>query len=244
MIADIRTILWKETRSLLRFQGRRSQMIVSLLTPLIASIFFPIMLAMAWVETYFSLFVSVAIPLIVIGITVPDAFAGERERHTLETLLASRLPDRAILFGKMLVSVVIGWLTTLLVFFLSLVVLNLVHVRAGFVLYQPQIIAAQLVSSLAMSILVAALGVLISLRAETVQIAQQTLFTAIMVPMMLLGFIPMVFLLMADGIGEMREILARIHANQVVWTVTGCLLAVDILLLLAGQMRFKREKLL
>lgn len=31
---------------------------------------------------------------------IGDSFAGERERHTLETLLASRLPDRAIVLGK------------------------------------------------------------------------------------------------------------------------------------------------
>ena len=45
---------------------------------------------------------------------VADSFAGERERHTLETLLASRLPDRAILAGKLLVPVAVAWGAALL----------------------------------------------------------------------------------------------------------------------------------
>ena len=37
-----------------------------------------------------------ALPLILAGVMITDSLAGERERQTLETLLASRLSDRAI----------------------------------------------------------------------------------------------------------------------------------------------------
>jgi len=40
------------------------------------------------------------LPLALAGVMSIDTFAGERERQTLETLLASRLPDRAIILGK------------------------------------------------------------------------------------------------------------------------------------------------
>ena len=40
---------------------------------------------------------------------IGDAIAGERERHTLETLLASRMPDRAILLGKVIAIVLYAW---------------------------------------------------------------------------------------------------------------------------------------
>jgi ABC-type Na+ efflux pump permease subunit len=41
---------------------------------------------------------------------ITDSIAGERERQTLETLLASRLPDRAILLGKVAAITLLGWL--------------------------------------------------------------------------------------------------------------------------------------
>ena len=36
---------------------------------------------------------------------IADGIPGERERHTLETLLASRLSDRSILLGKVMAAV-------------------------------------------------------------------------------------------------------------------------------------------
>ncbi len=40
---------------------------------------------------------------------ITDSIAGERERQTLETLLASRLPDRAIVLGKIIAVTLFGW---------------------------------------------------------------------------------------------------------------------------------------
>ena len=47
-----------------------------------------------------------------IGPEVPDPLPRERERHTLETLLASRLSDRAILLGKIGAAVGFEWVIT------------------------------------------------------------------------------------------------------------------------------------
>jgi ABC-2 type transport system permease protein len=57
---------------------------------------------------------SAAFPLALAGIMITDVLAGERERHTLETLLASRLPDRAIMLGKVIAVTVAGWVLLLL----------------------------------------------------------------------------------------------------------------------------------
>jgi ABC-2 type transport system permease protein len=54
-----------------------------------------------------------------------DAIAGERERHTLETLLASRISDRAILLGKVIVTTGYAWGTALLGLLFGLFVANL-----------------------------------------------------------------------------------------------------------------------
>lgn len=51
-----------------------------------------------------------ALPITLAGAMITDSIAGERERQTLETLLASRLPDRAILLGKVAAITLLGWL--------------------------------------------------------------------------------------------------------------------------------------
>ena len=55
-----------------------------------------------------------ALPLILAGVMITDSLAGERERQTLETLLASRLSDRAIVLGKVAAITLLGWLLLLL----------------------------------------------------------------------------------------------------------------------------------
>ena len=100
MIADIWTVIWKERKSLFRHRGSRLRAVFNLLIPVgLVAIYFPLGEGHNWVSSPVALF-ALIIPMLLVGTTVPDAFAGERERHTLSTLLASRLPDRAVLFGK------------------------------------------------------------------------------------------------------------------------------------------------
>jgi ABC-type Na+ efflux pump permease subunit len=54
----------------------------------------------------------------------PDTFAGERERHTLETLLASRLSDQAILIGKLAACTSYGWLLTIITIVVGVITIN------------------------------------------------------------------------------------------------------------------------
>ena len=58
---------------------------------------------------------------------IADSFAGERERHTLETLLASRLSDRAILFGKIAACIAYGWLMAMLCVLVGTITENVSH---------------------------------------------------------------------------------------------------------------------
>ena len=51
-----------------------------------------------------------ALPITLAGAMITDAIAGERERQTLETLLTSRLPDRAILLGKVAAITLLSWM--------------------------------------------------------------------------------------------------------------------------------------
>lgn len=53
------------------------------------------------------------LPLVLSAIMIAESLAGERERRTLETLLASRLSERAILLRKMSAAVLLGWMLLL-----------------------------------------------------------------------------------------------------------------------------------
>ena len=101
MIDDILTVMWKERKGLLRYQGSRRTTILNLvvLVPTL-SIIMPLVAGREWGDSFQVLIAALVLPVLLVGLHIPDSFAGERERHTLETLLSSRLPDQAILFGK------------------------------------------------------------------------------------------------------------------------------------------------
>jgi len=99
-LRDIGTIMWKEWREIFAGsgiqQGWRGLRLVLLVG--IISILLPLRQGASWVDSPLPIFFDAFyIPFALLITTAANAFAGERERHTLETLLASRLSDKAIL---------------------------------------------------------------------------------------------------------------------------------------------------
>src|SRR5687767_627257 len=98
---DVRTVAWKEWRELLRMSGtRRSAIARHIFSVGVISVLWPWQFGLSFLTTNLAVTLASLTAAIYVAGAAPDAFAGERERHTLETLLASRLPDRAILLGK------------------------------------------------------------------------------------------------------------------------------------------------
>lgn len=244
MREDILTVMWKESKSLLRYSSSRWKGVVTLLTPIaLFGIIFPIQFREEWLTSGFSLVVSVITPLMLIASTIAESFAGERERHTLETLLASRLPDRAILFGKLLMSIFFGWGMTLFLLLVSLVVVNLLEWDGGIQVYQTAILALNIFVSLLVSGIVASLGILISLRSSTVQSAAQTIMLMLFMPFILLQAV--VFLLPTFLPEETIEaILDGLDFNMIVLIILVVMMAANIGLNLCALARFKRAKLI
>lgn len=120
------------------------------------------------------------LPIVLIVSVGADSFAGERERHTLETLLASRLPDQAIFFGKLIAITLFGWGQSLLTALVALVVVNLAHPGA-LALYPMPTVVAIVVFGLLVALVSAATASLVSLRASTVRQAQQMLSIGLVV---------------------------------------------------------------
>jgi ABC-2 type transport system permease protein len=111
-------------------------------------------------------------PLLLSAGLVADTFAGERERDTLEALLASRLSDRAILFGKTAAVAAYGWAITLVCWIAGWLAAGLSQGAPAFAL-PPVILLSFPVLSLLAAWYVACVGVLISLHAQSVRQAQQ-----------------------------------------------------------------------
>lgn len=243
---DILTVMWKERKGLFRQRGSRARGAFTLLVPTaMITILLPLQIGADWVDTYWSVIACVIIPLLVVGTTIPESFAGERERHTLATLLASRLSDRAILFGKIATAVAYAWGVTLAALLISLVTVNAAHWEGQLLLFTPGIILADVVLSLLLAGIMAGLGVLISLRSATVQGATQALMAITLTPLLVLqiaGFL--VLQARQEWFDSFIESLGAVNVTQLILIIAAVLAAVCAGLLWAAMARFQRARLI
>jgi ABC-2 type transport system permease protein len=174
-MSDILTMVWKESKDVL-FQGGWRSLLRPLIVIGIMGIYLPLQLGPLWVQlTPIGMVLLLWIPFFVIISFIGDAIAGERERHTLETLLASRMPDRAILLGKVVAIVLYAWGMGVLSLLLGLVLVDLFRTQGNWMFYPLDLFVDALVLILLASVLAASAGVLVSLRVATVRQAQQIL---------------------------------------------------------------------
>ena len=242
MITDIWTIMWKEIKELLtqrgRFRGGGAGMLIFIG---VFGIFMPLQFGRGWVDSPAGLIYWAWIPFLLVSSVVADSFAGERERHTLETLLASRLSDRAILFGKVLAAIAYGWGFTIFSMLLGLITVNVAYGKGQLLLYPAAIGLGILILSFLVAGLAATLGVLVSLRASTVRQAQQTFtvaFFILFVPMFLLPMLPPAWL------ARIVQLLTTANVEAIASAVAVLLLIVDSGLLAIALARFKRARLI
>ncbi len=238
MLEDICTIVWKEWKELLVARGS----IVNggwsiILILLVFGIVFPLQVGKEWLSSPIVLLLSAWVPVVLVHTVVADSFAGERERHTLETLLATRLSDHAILFGKLLAMMSYGAGLTVMIVLLALVSTNIAAGSEGILLYAPTIGLGSIVLILLDAMLAAGIGVLVSLRAPTVRQAQQFLSG--------LNFLLLLIPLVSSRVLSMWGI-ALTQANLIrgiVFVIAGLAL-LNVGLIIAATRRFKRARLI
>jgi ABC-2 type transport system permease protein len=201
MFDDMLTVMWKSWKELFRIKGRKGQTALMMITPLMLAVVMPLQEGEGWVSSGFSLLIAIVIPLLLVGTSIPAAFASEREQHTLPTLLASRLSDRAILYGKVATSVAFGWGATLVALLIGLVTANITAWDGQVMFYKASILIANILISFLFATLTAGAGVLFSLRAESVQQAQQSLMAVMLIPLLLFQAVFMV----AGALPPVRE---------------------------------------
>jgi ABC-2 type transport system permease protein len=243
MNADFATVLWKDWKEIVfeRSAGGSGSYRPLLLIVLLG-IFVPLRMGP---DRYFSapgVLIPTFFSAFVISAVIADSFAGERERHTLETLLASRLSDRAILFGKIAASVAYGWLISISCILAGTITVNVANWHGPILIFHDA--ASWLIFLLGPPLVggvVATAGVLVSLHSATVRHAQQTLGVAI-------GVLVLVTTFGSSSLPPawktwFARILLTWSPAELVLAVAGVLLVIDLALLLAGMARFQRARL-
>lgn len=242
-VADIFTIVWKELKEYLIQRGNvRGGMIGLLLVLGVFGIMVPYQSGPSWVEQPLTVVYWAWLPLYMVIGVVADSFAGERERHTLESLLATRLTDSSILLGKVFAAAAYGWGFTLLAMVLGVITVNVAHGQGRFLMYQPLLAVSIIVVGLLAALLAAAAGVLVSLRAKTVRQAAQTLSIGVMIML----FVPIFGFqaLPADLQARLFSAASSVSSTRLSIGAVVVLLALDAILLSAARVRFRRSRLI
>jgi ABC-2 type transport system permease protein len=243
MIRHIRTVIWKEWKEIV-LQRDRSRKDVLIRTA-IAAVVFGFMVwrvGLAFVDNPMLLLLPAYVLLFCVIAIVTDSFAGERERHTLETLLASRLSDQSILAGKIASAVLLAWGVTFLVLVCGLVEVNLQRLAGHALILPVHRLVTVLVFSLFLLVFVSGAGVFVSLRSSTVRQATQILNISFMV----LGFGLLYATVSLPAEWRARLLRALAGENQIRTEIAAALffLALDAGLLAAARLRFRRNRLI
>ena len=171
------------------------------------------------------------IPVMASSVIASDSFAGEKERKTIEALLATPLTDGELLLGKMLTSFVPSMAVTVLSFVAYTVVVDVsTYATYGFLLL-PSLEWLLLIFLMtpALSLTAVGLTVLISSRVKGFKEAQQ--ISVVLV-------IPIVGLLIGQGTGALTL------GPLVILALTGLLALFDLLIFRFSVLLFRREKVL
>lgn len=242
MIQDVRTVLWKEARSLFRQPGSKVRTVLTVVVPVgFFGVVAPLQEGAGYAAGAMPWFVAVILPLLSVSLVAPDSFAGERERGTLRTLLSSRLPDGAILYGKLLFSIFVAMVMFLATLSVALITVNLATSGQGPILIGLGRLAAMLGTALLLACLASALAVLVSLRAATVQQAQQTLVAVLFLVPTVLG--PVAFLLADSGSDVVEKPFSALASDVGRAALVVLLAVVTGVLLRLAHVRFQRHRL-
>lgn len=242
MIADIITVASKELREMFTFGDVRGRSKFSLLVLIVIfGIIIPLQNGREWIDSPVNIMVWGWMPFLWVSGIVADLFAGERERHTLESLLATRLSDQAILFGKLVAAMTYGFTLTWIIMLASIVTINISFGKGELLFYPLPMTLAALVFSILISGLSASIGVLVSLRAGSVRQAQQMMSAGMLVlflPFMLIQFIPVVWL---ENLANFAE---NVSPLQVAISLAILLVAIESILILVAMRLFQRSRLI
>lgn len=171
------------------------------------------------------------IPIMASSVMAASSFVGEKEKHTLETLLYSPLSLKQMFQAKILAGFSVGMMVSYISFAAMMLVLELeVFLLTGkAILPSSSWLAIMLLIAPAISIIAIAVTVRSSAKAQTIEEAQQRA-------------VFLVFPILALLIGQFTGIL--LISAGLLWGVGVVLAALDVLLMRGAAGSFTYEKLL
>ena len=171
------------------------------------------------------------IPVMSSSVIAADSFAGEKERNTLEALLAAPLTDSELLLGKILVSFIPGMGVTILGFIIYTLTTDLLTYQSFGMYLLPNMpwIIMILILAPAISLLGIGVTVVISSRVKGFREAQQ--LSALMI-------VPVLALLFGQAAGFL------IMGSNVILIMSAVVLGLAFLVFRFGLRLFQRENIL
>ena len=241
MLTDIWTVTQKELKEIVVTGGGGRGRWSFLIFLGVFGVFLPLQGGVRGLETGQVMIFFAWVPFMLASTVIADTFAGERERHTLETLLATRLSDRAILFGKMFAAILYALGLLLASIALSVVTVNIVYRPERFTMYPPLVLIIVVAVSALGALLATGIGVLVSLRASTTRQAQQTMGLAIIalfLPFYVIPFLP------APVVERGVAFLKTIPPVAAGAAALAFVLVLNAVIIRAALARFKRSRLI
>jgi ABC-2 type transport system permease protein len=241
-IQDLGAVIWKELKEFFASGGGRGRYI-GLIVLGVFGVVLPLAIgSRQWASSITPIIeYGLYLPVILILSVGADSFAGERERHTLETLLASRLPDLAIFFGKLLAITLFGWAQSMLAAIVAIIVVN-IKAPGALTFYSGANTLSILGIGLLTALVAAAATSLVSLRSATVRQAQQLLSIGLVV--IIIGS---TFGLQALSPQLRLRLLTTIATSSfatLAWEAAGILAVIATILILWAMALFRRAKLI
>lgn len=240
MIRDVLTVMWKEWRDMPTLRGSRAILSQAVFIG-VFGIMIPSQSGPSYLSSPTSVFFAIWIPMITTVALVADTFAGERERRTLESLLASRLSDKVILLGKLGTVVAYGWGLTLSMLLLGLVTVNAANWHGKVLMYPASVGLGAPILGLLTALFMCGLGVIVSLRASTVRQAAQTLGMGFLLIPIIAIFAPMA---PKPWVGSVVKWASNVGPGGIIRAVAVMLLAADVVVLRVAIARFRRSRLI
>jgi len=243
MIRDVHAVAWKEWQEYVsQERSRRVGPLRGLAFVAAGGVFIGWQLDPDFGRSWLTVMLTTFLSIMFVTTVIPDSFAGERERHTLETLLASRLSDRAVLLGKVAAAVSYGWAIAMSVLPVGIVAANLIHGHEALPWLDAGVVGSAVALSLLGGLLIASVGVQLSLYAPTARQAHQRLGFVIlgifMTPAVLIPALPGGWL---DALVEWLEAVGLVRVT--LGALAGLAVASAVLLVVA-MMRFHRGRLI
>lgn len=189
MIGDIFTVIWKEIIYLTRGSTSLSVILRYLAFVFIFGGIIPWQTGLTWLKSPLPILYWTWLAIYMASAATSGSFAREREQHTLETLLSTRLPDAAILLGKILTGVIYGGLLTLISLLLGQILL---FIKVGN-FYLLSVGVGGFFISLLAAFAIGTLASLTSIKAQTTRQAQSSLSLILLIvflPLVIVQFIP------------------------------------------------------